>query len=724
MWRILLSFVFQLFLLALSAVAHAQTISHVRMAPMDVTPGQPSQVYVTMTETAAEDVLIRIFSQEYGVTYPNKLTVRKGRKVAALTIKTDVFRFDGASLRFTAPGNVITKILRRDEYTDGLRHSLERVSAGPAYEAGNAPSDEPEDQPAGDRRPISADGQRLVFSSRATNLVIGDTNRKSDVFLRDAILGRTIRLSNGLNGKPANGRSFHPSISADGAYAVFVSEATNLVPNDTNSSADVFLVRISDLSITRVSITPFALEGNDDSGQPSISADGSCVAFASYASNLVLDDTNGFADVYAWSRVGGTIARASLSRTGGETNGDSYAPSVGEDGTKISFTSKATNLTVNDLNELPDIFLRDRTLKTNTLVSVDEKGLPLKSECTTSALADNGNRIAFSAQELGTQYWFKGSVLRVWDKPTRKTRTLRPKWETLAYGSFALSESGRYLAALEVTTDNTHLPIWSPYGATRYFDLHWSGVIGMPFDTAPRELSSWNFFSPHHFAPGISATGEWTVLSALEPYDDQDANKAADIFVLKAIYPVGNFDYRHQPLLKGESTDGRVILNLPAPVGGTTVTLNGYGWVGGDRTVVVPEGQIVSAPVPFTVLDDNSWNYNFVVTTTINERKRGAATWVRPFLAYSDKAEYPKGTKYVRAWVELRTDSTTDRSFAAEYRPPVGATMSGPASVVVKAGQRKASFVITVGGEADAASTVFLRDSAQESQSVRFNVLR
>jgi len=722
MWRILLSFVFHLSLLALCAVAPAQTISHIRMSPMDVPPGGSSLVYVTLTETAKEDVLIRIAGPLYGSICPNKLTVQKGRKVAAFTIRTEAGRFTGGNYLFTAPGNAINKILRLEERYDSVRTSLERVSAGPAYQAGNAPSDEPEDQPAGDRRTASSDGQRAVFSSRASNFAPGDTNRKWDIFLRDAILGRTIRLSNGLNGKPANGRSFHPSISADGAYAVFVSEATNLVPNDTNSAADVFLVRIADFATTRVSVTPFGLEGNDDSGQPSINADGSFVAFASYASNLVLDDTNGFADVFVWSRTGGTIARASLSRTGTNANGDSYAPSIGRDGTKVSFTSTATNLTVNDLNELPDIFLRDRTLKTNTLVSVDEKGLSLKLECTTSALADNGNRIAFSAWEPGTRYPFRGNRVRVYDKSTRKTRALTPDHDEFAYASFALSESGRYLSVLEVRTRNDQVPAWASHGQTRSFDLHWSGVAGLPFDSTPRELGTWNFFAPLQFAPSISANGDWMVLSALASYDAQDANNAADVFVLKAVYPVGSFDFPRLPLLKGESSEGRVVLNQPAPPGGTSVKLKAYGWVGGDRTVVVPEGQIVSSPVPFTVLDQR--NVDLIVTAITDGRERDTYGWVDPFLAYSDKKEYPKGTKYVRVWVELRTDSTIDRTFTTQYYAPFLTTITGPSRVVVKAGQRKASFVVTLTGESYDSFRVLLYDSIQESMGVLFKVIK
>ena len=88
---------------------------------------------------------------------------------------------------------------------------------------------------------ISADGRFVAFDSEATNLVPGDTNDASDVFVRDRQTGTTRRVSVSSGGAQGNGASFDPAISADGRFVAFNSDATNLVPGDTNGAADVFV---------------------------------------------------------------------------------------------------------------------------------------------------------------------------------------------------------------------------------------------------------------------------------------------------------------------------------------------------------------------------------------------------------------------------------------------------------------------------------------------------
>ena len=128
---------------------------------------------------------------------------------------------------------------------------------------------------------VSANGRYVAFDSGASNLVAGDTNGYFDVFVRDRKLHKTTLVSISTAGVKGNGNSTAPSISADGRYVVFVSDATNLVAGDTNGYADVF-VRDRKLHRTyRVSVSTAGLQTNSDSYQPSISANGRYVAFAS-----------------------------------------------------------------------------------------------------------------------------------------------------------------------------------------------------------------------------------------------------------------------------------------------------------------------------------------------------------------------------------------------------------------------------------------------------------
>jgi Tol biopolymer transport system component len=153
-----------------------------------------------------------------------------------------------------------------------------------------------------DRPVISSDGRYVAFSSLATNLVAGDTNAKADVFLRDRQLGTTARVNVDSGGAEADDSGGYPSISSDGLLVAFTSSATNLVAGDTNATNDAF-VRDRALATTeRVNLGFDGREADGPAFSPSISADGRYVAFESDASNLVPGDTNGVRDVFVRDR--------------------------------------------------------------------------------------------------------------------------------------------------------------------------------------------------------------------------------------------------------------------------------------------------------------------------------------------------------------------------------------------------------------------------------------
>lgn len=146
----------------------------------------------------------------------------------------------------------------------------------------------------GDEFPsISGDGRFVAFTSRASNLVPGDSNGSSDIFVYDRDTGTTQRTTIGFDGTEANGNSRRATLSADGKFLVFVSDAWNLVPEDANASFDVFRQDLQTGAIERISIASNGIEAFDVSESPSISADGGVVSFESRAFNLVPGDTNG-----------------------------------------------------------------------------------------------------------------------------------------------------------------------------------------------------------------------------------------------------------------------------------------------------------------------------------------------------------------------------------------------------------------------------------------------
>lgn len=148
---------------------------------------------------------------------------------------------------------------------------------------------------------VTADGRYVAFVSEASNLVAGDTNAEADIFLHDRQTGETSRISIGLAGEEADGNSKHPQISADGRTIVFASYATNLVTGDTNNRDDVFVYDRDTEEISLVSVSTAEVQGNNTSYSPDVSADGQHIAFQSYASNLVAVDDNGNDDIFVHS---------------------------------------------------------------------------------------------------------------------------------------------------------------------------------------------------------------------------------------------------------------------------------------------------------------------------------------------------------------------------------------------------------------------------------------
>ncbi len=208
---------------------------------------------------------------------------------------------------------------------------------------------------------ISGDGRYVAFRSWATNLVPGDTNGEPDIFVHDRQTGATERVSVATGGGQSNGESSQPALSADGRYVAFDSVADNLVPGDSNDVTDVFVHDRQTGVTERVSVSTNDDEGNDASSEASISADGSQVAFDSWASNLVPGDANGALDVFVRDRSTHVTARISINfNDGGDSNDGSYDADISANGRYVVFTSDATNIVYGDNNGLRDVFIHDR----------------------------------------------------------------------------------------------------------------------------------------------------------------------------------------------------------------------------------------------------------------------------------------------------------------------------------------------------------------------------
>lgn len=282
--------------------------------------------------------------------------------------------------RQTHRSEVYVRVRGDSPSTERIIVPLAGLVNGPSQVGGFAPA-------------ISANGRFVAFSSNASNLVVGDTNGVEDVFLLDRDDGSTIRIE-GNQGQP-NGTGRFPRLSADGRWLVYVSLASNLVDDDTNQVADIFLYDRQSGETRRVSVASDSSQANADSRTPAISADGSVVAFVSGATNLVATAMNGIEQVFVHDLDSGQTEIVSVSSSGSPSNGTSFLPDLNADGSVVAFKSEGFNLVPADTNGVPDVFVHSRANGMTERVSVDDFGNQANSLSGGPAISDDGRYVAF-----------------------------------------------------------------------------------------------------------------------------------------------------------------------------------------------------------------------------------------------------------------------------------------------------------------------------------------
>ena len=233
---------------------------------------------------------------------------------------------------------------------------------------------------------FSRDGRFVVFQSQANNLVAGDANPFEDVFVKDLQTGAIRLVSTDSDGKSANWFCDTASFVGDGSKVVFRSYAANLVADDSNGTGDIFVKDLVSGICRRVSTDSSGAQANGYSGNPAFSANGRYVVFESDASNLVANDSNGARDVFVKDLQTGSVQRVSEDNSGRQGNGASANAAISSDGRFVVFDSMAANLVANDTNGATDIFVKDRQ---------------------TGAIA----RVSVSADETQGNFWSRNPVL-------------------------------------------------------------------------------------------------------------------------------------------------------------------------------------------------------------------------------------------------------------------------------------------------------------------------
>jgi Tol biopolymer transport system component len=236
---------------------------------------------------------------------------------------------------------------------------------------------------------ISADGGLVAFASNASNLVEDDSNGQLDVFVYDRQWSTTERVSVDSSENEANGPSWGPSLSGTGTLVAFISDADNLVANDTNESPDIFLRNRQAGTTERVIALP---GGTQNGGGTAISSDGRYVAFWTEVS-LVQEDDNEKLDVYVYDRQAQTVGLVSVDSQGNPGDGDSWGVTISDDGRYVAFVSDAANLVANDVNDRCDVFVHDRQTG-DTILASPSLG---DADSWETAISGNGEFVVFSS---------------------------------------------------------------------------------------------------------------------------------------------------------------------------------------------------------------------------------------------------------------------------------------------------------------------------------------
>jgi Ca2+-binding RTX toxin-like protein len=398
----------------------------------------------------------------------------------------------------------------------------------------------------GDFPDISADGRYVVWQSQAKNLSNDDGDATLDVFLRDTVTNTTSLISRQSGTAPANGGdgdSSSPSISDDGRYVAFFSNADNLSPDDV-TGYDIFVrdtaTDTTTLASRQTGTDP--MNGADgDSFLPAISAGGRYVAFFSAADNLSTDDVNTVENVFVRDLVNNTttlVSRQSgtAAMNGGDAN--SYQPAISADGRFVAFTSPSKNLSDDDADLYPDVFVRDIAANTISLVSRQSGTASMNggngiSEF--SSISEDGRYVAYQSGASSLVADDANSMVDVFVRDTTTdTTTMVSRQNGPGPGnggdaqstSATISADGRFVAFSSTATNLSDDDLGAADAFVRDTASNTTTLISRQSGTAPM-----NGANESALSPSISADGTTVAFDSLATnLSDEDQDYVYDVF--------------------------------------------------------------------------------------------------------------------------------------------------------------------------------------------------
>jgi len=456
---------------------------------------------------------------------------------------------------------------------------------------------------------LSADGTLMAFESTATNLVPGDTNGNNDIFVRDIVAGTTTRVSVSSTGVQGNDVSVGPSVSGDGRFVAWQSQATNLVPMDT-STPDAFVRDRLLNKTTRVSVSGAGVRGNGSSGAPRLSHDGRFVAFLSVATNLVAGDTNGRQDIFVRDRDpdgngtfdegSDTTELISVASSGTQSDAASVSLCLSATGRYVAFESGASNLVPGDTNGTSDLFVRDRVSHTTERVSVDSAGAEGNGISTgLASISSDGRLVVFQSRASNLVPGDTNAAFDIFlrDRVAQTTRLVSAGLAGLPGNAPserpAISPDGRWIV-FQSSASNLVPGDTNAKEDVFMHDLGTSVTTRVSLSTSGTQADG----DSSHFAPSLSADGRYVAFgSRATNLVGGDTNAVEDVFVRDRGCPHASASFRN-----AGSNPGSFTCSAPVPganwSGTVDLTTTGHSLAyiyafAAPTTSILPQGQVL-----------------------------------------------------------------------------------------------------------------------------------
>ncbi len=450
---------------------------------------------------------------------------------------------DGRYVAFVANTNGTVGSTTCVELWDGWTDSLILASADPT---GQVQTNSVCDWPV-----VSPSGQFVAFLSTATNLTPNALQGDYHVYLRNVSAGTTSLLDADTNsiGSPVSAATI-PRFTPDFRLIAFECADAGPVPNDRNRDYDVFLRDLTAGTTELISVHDPALpsltpNGPSSLATTSISSNGLYVAFASEADNLVPNDTNNCRDIFVRDLLNGTNILVSVATNGYSGDGVSSDPAISSDGRYVAFSSRADNLVPGDTNKAIDVFVRDLQLGTTTLVSVNTNGIGSgNSDSYTAAVSAGGRFVLFRSKATNLvpgQLAPSSENLFVRDLQSAATYALTTNWDAISPAGdlvAVMSPSGRVAYGNAPGLGNTYLYVWDPQAAGRIYTNTCAVLYGIAIDPTGNHIAFAEKTTGGSYmlvAADLAAVTNWVVESNSSSLYYQHLRLSSDASVLVGV---------------------------------------------------------------------------------------------------------------------------------------------------------------------------------------------